>query len=76
MANKSTFRREAEIHVAAWFFAHRTRDAKQIGAELQVSDRTVRRYSEDPLWDALMDEWNYTGPRNFRINRAGRKRKG
>ena len=75
MANKSTFLRETEIRVCAWLFVHKTRDAHQIAKETELSARTVIRHSKTKLWARLLDEWGYTGERNFRVNRAGRKRK-
>ena len=74
MANKSKFRRETEIRVAAWHFANTTRDAKQIARTLGVSERTIHRYAEDPVWQDVLNEWCYEGPQNFRVQRAGRKK--
>lgn len=73
--DKNTIRQQVEISVAAWMFANKTQDVDQIAKEVKISAREVRRYAEDPLWDAVLNEWNYEGPRHFRVRRAGRKKK-
>ena len=75
MANKSAAERDIHISVAAWMFATQTRDAKEIAGLLKTTDRTIHRYAETQRWDEVLQILGYDGERNFRVRKAGRKRK-
>ena len=75
MANKSTAERDIHISVAAWMFATQTRDAGEIAKAIGASDRTIHRYAETERWDEVLQILDYTGERNFRVRKAGRKLK-
>ena len=75
MANKSAAERDIHISVAAWMFATQTRDADEIAKAIGASDRTIHRYAETERWDEVLKTLGYNGERNFRVNKAGRKRK-
>ena len=75
MANKSAAERDIHISVAAWMFATQTRDADEIAKAVGTSNRTIHRYSETQRWDEVLQILGYNGERNFRVNKAGRKRK-
>ena len=75
MGNKSTAERDIHISVAAWMFATQTRDAGEIAEAIGASDRTVHRYAETERWEEVLKILNYNGERNFRVRKAGRKRK-
>ena len=55
----------AKIHCAAAYFVFVSRDINEIAAAFDTSDRTIRRWAEDPEWDAALDACGYTGDRNF-----------
>ena len=75
MPNKSTEERDIEISYAALKFATQTRDAKEIAKLLETSERTIHRYAETERWDGVLKNLGYNGERNFRVRKAGRKRK-
>lgn len=54
-----------KLHAAAFIFAKITRGAGQIADMLGITDKTVRRYTDDPEWDKALDELGYTGDRTF-----------
>jgi len=54
-----------KLHAAAFVFAKITRAASEIADMLGISDKTVRRYADDPQWDNALDELGYTGERRF-----------
>lgn len=55
----------AKIHGAAFYFAHFTQRLEKIADKLNVSDRTIRRYAEEPEWHKALDTYGYTGDRSF-----------
>lgn len=75
MANKSTAERDMHISIAACLFATQTRDAGEIAEAIGASDRTIHRYAETEQWDEVLQILGYDGDRNFRVRKAGRKRK-
>lgn len=75
MGNKSTAEKDIHISVAAWMFATQTRDAGEIAKAIGTSDRTIHRYAETERWEEVLTTLNYEGERNFRVRKAGRKRK-
>ena len=54
-----------KLHAAAFIFAKITRGAGEIADMLGITDKTVRRYTDDPEWDNALDELGYTGERSF-----------
>ena len=54
-----------KLHAAAFIFAKITREAGQIADMLGITDKTVRRYTDDPEWDNALDDLGYTGDRSF-----------
>ena len=54
-----------KLHAAAFIFAKITRSASEIADMLGITDKTVRRYTDDPQWDHALDELGYTGDRSF-----------
>lgn len=54
-----------KLHAAAFIFAKITRGAGEIADMLGITDKTVRRYTDDPQWDNALDELGYTGERSF-----------
>ena len=54
-----------KLHAAAFIFAKITRAAGGIADMLGITDKTVRRYTDDPQWDNALDELGYTGERSF-----------
>lgn len=54
-----------KIHCAAAYFAFVSRDINEIAEAFDTSDRTIRRWAEDPEWEAALDACGYTGDRNF-----------
>ena len=55
----------AKIHCAAAYFVFVSRDINEIAAAFDTSNRTIRRWAEDPEWDAALNACGYTGDRNF-----------
>ena len=55
---------------AATLFATQTRDANEIAGMLDTSDRSVHRWSHEPLWHQTLDTLGYEGERNFRVQPA------
>ena len=54
-----------KLHAAAFIFANITRAASEIADMLGITDKTVRRYADDPEWDNALDVFGYTGDRSF-----------
>ena len=75
MGNKSTEERELYISAAALIFATQTRDADEIAKAIGSSNRTIQRYAETQRWQEVLQILGYNGERNFRVRKAGRKRK-
>ena len=75
MANRSKAERDTLVTVAAGLFVTQTRDAEEIAEAIGASKRTVHRYAETEQWDEVLKILGYKGDRNFRIHKAGRKRK-
>lgn len=67
--------KEIIIQSAAWLFAKHTRDAKEIAQRLGIGWRSVHNYAKTETWDNVLTTLKYEGVRNFRVKRAGRKRK-
>lgn len=55
----------AKIHCAAAYFVFVSRDINDIAAAFDTSNRTIRRWAEDPEWETALDACGYTGDRNF-----------
>ena len=75
MPNKSKAEMDVLISVAAGLFATHTRDAKEIAGLLKTTERTVHRWAEQEKWEEVLTTLNYKGERNFRVRKAGRKKK-
>lgn len=75
MSKLYTGEREIIIQSAAWLFAKHTRDAKEIAQRLGIGWRSVHNYAKTETWDNVLTTLKYEGARNFRVKRAGRKRK-
>ena len=56
-----------KIHAAACYFAFVSRDIQAIATQFDASDRTVRRWREEPEWDEALDICKYTGSRKFQV---------
>ena len=54
-----------KIHCAAAYFVFVSRDINEIAEAFDTSDRTIRRWSEDPEWESALDACGYTGDRSF-----------
>ena len=55
----------AKIYGAAFYFAHISRDKKEIAEYFNVQQRTVTRWSKEPEWEEALDTWGYDGDRKF-----------
>ena len=55
----------AMIHGAAFYFAYISRDKNQIASFFGVTDRTIARWAQDPVWEDALNVWGYTGDRSF-----------
>jgi len=55
----------AKIYGAAFYFAHISRDKKEIADYFNVQKRTVTRWSKQPEWEQALEAWGYQGERNF-----------
>ena len=55
----------AKIHCAAAYFIFVSRNINDIAAAFDTSDRTIRRWAEDPEWETALNACRYTGDRNF-----------
>lgn len=58
-------RKTVLIHAAAYHFAHFSRKATEIAAALDVADKTIRRYADEPEWEFALKCFGYTGKRYF-----------
>ena len=54
-----------KIHCAATYFVFVSRDINDIAEAFDTSDRTIRRWSDDPEWETALDACGYTGDRTF-----------
>ena len=54
-----------KIHCAAAYFAFVSRDINEIADAFNTSNRTIRRWADDPEWEAALDACGYTGDRSF-----------
>ena len=54
-----------KIHGAAFYFAHLSRDLREISEATGIGERQIRRYAETPEWDKALDAWGHTGERTF-----------
>lgn len=68
MANRSKTERAALISTAAGIFAKHTRDAKEIAAILDTSERNIYRWAETPQWEKTLADIGYAGERSFRVS--------
>ena len=57
----------AKIHAGACYFAFVSRDINAIAGQFDVDTRTIRRWADDPEWDAALDACLYTGDRKFEV---------
>ena len=56
----------AKIHAAAFYFAHISRDVREIAEVFDASVWTVRNnWSETPEWHDALDAFAYDGDRHF-----------
>lgn len=53
------------IHCAATYFVFVSRDINEIAETFGTSDRTIRRWTEDPEWETALDACGYTGDKSF-----------
>ena len=44
-----------KIHCAATYFVFVSRDIDEIAEAFDTSDRTIRRWSEDPEWETALE---------------------
>lgn len=56
---------EIKIIASATYFAVVSRKVSDIAQKFDVDKRTIRRYSEHPLWHKTLDTIGYTGIRSF-----------
>ena len=70
MSRVTQAQKEEQIKLAAFAFAHFTRDANEIAKALEVSPRTIQRLIHNEAFHAELDRWNYQGDRNFRVKPA------
>ena len=76
MGNKSKSRNGYPHQLITWAVRNlHTRDAKEIARTLDTTERTVQRWAEQEKWEDLLTILNYEGELNFRVRKAGRKRK-
>jgi len=54
-----------KIHCAATYFVFVSRDINEIAETFDTSDRTIRRWTEDPEWETALDACGYTGDKSF-----------
>ena len=45
----------AKIHCAATYFVFVSRNINEIAETFDTSDRTIRRWAEDPEWETALD---------------------
>lgn len=57
----------AKIHVAASYFATQSRDIKQIARLINVSERTIRRWSKDDEWQKALEILGHDKGLSFKI---------
>ena len=56
-----------KIHVAATYFAFRSRELQQIANAVDASERTIRRWRDDePEWEKTLQTIRYKGTRLFK----------
>ena len=55
------------ISCAASYFARESRNLTEIAATFDVSERTVRRWSQEAAWDEALDVWGYNDDRSFEV---------
>ena len=67
MPNRSKVERNALISTAAGIFAKHTRDAKEIAAILDTSERNIYRWAETPQWEKTLADIGYEGEGSFRV---------
>lgn len=67
MANRSEAERNTLITTAAGIFAKYTRDAKEIAAILDTSERNIHRWGKTPQWAKALVDIGYEGDRSFRV---------
>ena len=61
----------AKIHVAAIYFAEKSRDINKIATTVGVSTRTIRRWStEEPEWEKALQLWENGPDTPIHVNRA------
>ena len=70
MSRVTQAQKDEQIKLAAFAFAHFTRDANEIAKALKVSPRTIQRLIHNEAFHAELDRWNYQGDRNFRVKPA------
>ena len=67
MAYLTKAERNILITATATLFVRHTRDANEIAALLDTTNRSVHRWSKEPLWHEVLDTLGYEGERNFRV---------
>ena len=55
------------ISCAASYFARESRNLTQIAITFNVSERTVRRWSQETAWEEALDIWGYDDDRSFEV---------
>ena len=55
------------ISCAASYFVLESRNLTDIAINFNVSERTVRRWSQDPAWEEALNIWGYNDDRSFEI---------
>ena len=54
-----------KIRCAAAYFVFVSRDINEIAETFGTSDRTIRRWTEDPEWETALEACGYTGDKSF-----------
>ena len=55
------------ISCAASYFARESRSLTEIANTFDVSERTVRRWSQEAAWEEALDVWGYNDDRSFEV---------
>ena len=55
------------ISCAASYFARESRSLSEIATTFRVSERTVRRWSQEAAWEEALNVWGYNDDRSFEV---------
>lgn len=75
MKDKTLPSKTESRHIAgAYLFIHHTRDVHELARLLKVDERSIQRWAtESPMWEAVLDKFQYGGPHDFRTSPLGEK---